>query len=61
MQHNAFKAALAAVRGMSKKEVLARLAQDAAKPTKKPSPTMAKPAAPKKTRRAKTKVVKAKK
>jgi DNA-binding transcriptional regulator YiaG len=54
-------AALAAVRGMSKKEVLARLAQGAAKPTKKPSPTKAKPAAPKKIRRAKTKAVKAKK
>jgi transcriptional regulator with XRE-family HTH domain len=52
-------AALAAVRGMSKKEVLARLAQGAAKPTKKASPT--KPAAAKKTRRAKTKAVKAKK
>jgi DNA-binding transcriptional regulator YiaG len=54
-------AALAAVRGMSKKEVLARLAQGAAKPTKKPSRTKAKPAAPKKTRRAKTKAAKAKK
>lgn len=54
-------AALAAVRGMSKKEVLARLAQGAAKPTKRPSPAEAKPAAAKKVRRAKTKAVKAKK
>ena len=54
-------AALAAVRGMSKKEVLARLAQGATKPTKKPSITKAKPAAPKKARQAKTKAVKAKK
>ena len=54
-------AALAAVRGMSKKEALARLAQGAAKPTKKPSPSKAKPVAPKKLHRAKTKAVKAKK
>jgi DNA-binding transcriptional regulator YiaG len=54
-------AALAAVRGMSKKEALARLAQGAAKPSKKPSPAKAKPAALKKTRRAKTNAVKAKK
>jgi hypothetical protein len=46
---------------MSKKEVLARLAQGAAKHTKKPSPAKAKPAAPKQVRRAKTKAVKAKK
>ena len=54
-------AALAAVRGMSKKEALARLVQGAAKPTKKPSLSRAKPAAPKKTSRTKTKAVKAKK
>lgn len=51
-------AALAAVRGMSKKEVLARLAQGAAKPSTKPSPSKVKPAAPKKTRRAKAKAAK---
>jgi DNA-binding transcriptional regulator YiaG len=54
-------AALAAVRGMSKKEVLARLAQGIAKPVRKQSPGKAKPATPKKTRRAKTRAVKAKK